>query len=354
MNQLENNFSTTPKDLSCSEVYDLIADLAVRETQVLLDNMIHETLAFDTRILSEIEAEGLVKLVLIKQTLIKSSFAFQFKKNFSDFKAIRETGGVLNPASVLQSTELADPGTSDETALLEVVTATYDKAYDYFYPVLTQRLLFCSNRSGSGKSNNPLHIKSLCEAFRYSVDQLKLKSRYRIALYRFFASRVLRNLTSFYRDINQCFIEHNILPHLQLTQVARPVPVDDDPATNAWVSANTICLNARRAAAVEAKAQEPECIDQIEVKDLIDDSVKMKKGDWISIRQNNKIINAKLVWKAENNSRFKFVDRTGKPVCEINNVKLRSDLKSGVISQITTSSVTSGKIQFSVTRKLQD
>jgi hypothetical protein len=75
---------------------------------------------------------------------------------------------------------------------------------------------------------------------------------------------------------------------------------------------------------------------------------KIKKGDWVEIKQRSTKIMAKLTWRAADNSLFIFVDDSGKRVKEIDGTTLNDEIQSGSMKLINSNSVASANCRFSV------
>ncbi|MFT5657134.1 MAG: hypothetical protein ACI9KN_000406, partial [Gammaproteobacteria bacterium] len=223
---------TPPKDIlitgetiSGTAIYDEIKRLAVDELTSMLEKMIELADTFDGWVLSVQDGNRLIKILDSKTRIIKSSFKIKLNKSFTDFETrpkIRFNGNLANN---WQPLNLVAVNENTEFQELDSIIAGYEKTYSNDYYLIIQRLQFCLQRSPISVTEIPLHVKRLYEAFQYSIDSINFETRFKVALYRLFASFVVSRLSPIYEKIDRYFIEHNILPELQSIESS---PQDSD------------------------------------------------------------------------------------------------------------------------------
>ncbi len=154
----------------------------------------------------------LVKLIQHKQRIICSSFAFQLKRNFSEFKT-SDGSSERNDywsASNCDKTELAE---------VESIAARYDEAFKDFDRNILKRLQTCIRRSRARLGDNPLQVKRMCESFHYALDSLDLESADKLALYRLFTDRFIESLGPLYRQIDLFLLGQGMLPEIPAARI---------------------------------------------------------------------------------------------------------------------------------------
>lgn len=215
MSRPDNNATASKNSSSGTEVYELIIDLCKDEMQIMLENMIDTAKSFAEWTLSDTDATHLSQQLFDKKRIIKSSFAFQLEKGFSDFKSIRKTRLHENDSTDWKLLGLSGVNSATEVEELESIIGDFSQLYGDFYKTLIQRLQFCLNRTRAEIDENPMHVQRLCESFQNSIDSLNLETKYNLALYRLFASTTLVKLGPIYRKMERCLLDHNILPRLK-------------------------------------------------------------------------------------------------------------------------------------------
>ena len=215
MSRSDSNSTASKNASSGAEVYELIIDLCKDEIQIMLENMIETAKSFAEWTLSDTDSTHLAQQLFDKKRIIKSSFAFQLEKGFSDFKSIRKTRLHENDSTDWKALGLVGANSATEVEELETIIGDFSQLYGDFYQTLIQRLQFCLNRTRVEIDENPMHVKRLCESFQNSIDSLNLETKYNLALYRLFASTTLVNLGPIYRKMERCLLDHNILPQLK-------------------------------------------------------------------------------------------------------------------------------------------
>ncbi len=232
----QNNNPTTG-----NEVFEQILALNTQGIDLLLKNMFSKLADTSIWDIPEKERKRLIDQIDRKKRIIKSSFVFQLKKNFADFKSIRKTRLHENNARDWQVLGLVGANEREETEALESIISRYESQYETQYRSMARRLSHCINRSRTELQDNPMHVKRLYESFQYSIDSLGLETRHRISLYQLFASTVIEHLEPLYKSVEQCFIEHNVLPDLKSMSKRSPTQESsEEPVSNDSVAISRI------------------------------------------------------------------------------------------------------------------
>ena len=82
--------------------------------------------------------------------------------------------------------------------------------------------------------------------------------------------------------------------------------------------------------------------------------IELREGDWaemVTPRSARKML-IKLAWKAGDLSKYIFVDRSGKRVCELNDAELRKKMASGEIQAINQTGSRSANQNLSTLKRL--
>jgi len=226
---------------SGNEIFEQILTLNTQGIDLLLVNMFDQLAEADNWGLPEKERNRLIEQMDNKKRIIKSSFVFQLKKNFTDFKAIRRTRLHENISSDWHALGLVGVNERDETKALESIISRYEARYETQYQSMAKRLGHCVNRSRTELHDNPMHVKKLYESFQYSIDSLGLETRHKISLYQIFADTVIERLEPLYNSIEQCFIEHNVLPDIKPMSKKPPTQeLNKEPASSNSVAMSRI------------------------------------------------------------------------------------------------------------------
>ena len=380
MNTVSKNFQTFNTSFSGLGVYDDVQDIAIEDITSQLEKMIESSETFEGWALSVKDGTRLVKTLNSRRRIIKSSFKFQLKQNFSNFKSVPKTRFDQSLTRDRHSLKLSGVDLAAEYEVLERIISSGEETYGDFYALACQRFQYCVQRTQISEAENPVHVKRLCEAFQYALDALNLDSKFQIAAYRLFANFVIDNLGLTYKKIDLCLIENNILPDLQL-DTAKPEVLDpvtkteevemdlptkqekhavrENPDVDKEITPNK---KVKSLVIVKPKDQEtPKKSDVIPERLLnkniakeplpvenIDHSANFHKGDWVEVIQKNGTKMAKLVWKADDYSLFIFVDNTGNRIRELNSKQLNKEIEDGSINLVATSSIASNKANFSI------
>lgn len=216
MNSVSESIRIVNSNRSGQDVYDEVQEIAIEGITSQIEMMIESSDTFDGWVLSVKDGTRLVKILNSRKRIIKSSFKFQLKQNFSHFKSVPKTRFDQNLTRDRHSLKLTDADLAAEYQVLKLIIVGCEESYSEFYTLACQRLQHCVQRNYIRESENPVHVKRLCEAFQYSLDALNLDSRFQIAVYRLFSHIVIDNLALTYAKIDQCLISNSILPDLQI------------------------------------------------------------------------------------------------------------------------------------------
>jgi hypothetical protein len=165
------------------------------------------------------EEAPLVKLIKHKQRIICSSFAFQLKRNFADFKSGNTAPAEENGKAGQQEPKVAGARGKADIDAIENITAQYKDAFKDFDRSILKRLQACIKRPRAHIHDNPLHVKRMCESFDNAIDSLDLEAGDKLALQRLFAERLIDSLGPFYRQIDQFLLDHGLLPDIPAARI---------------------------------------------------------------------------------------------------------------------------------------
>ena len=201
------------------DAYAEVANVSKKMISDMLVRMIESADDYSNWSLSKQDSARVVKLIKHKQRIICSSFSFQLKQHFTDFKA--DDGSQSQERSLHDWQRFGLSGTDDQTefAELETITTRYSEAFKEFDRNILKRLQTCTKRAHANLYENPFQVKQLCESFRYAVDSLNLDVSYKIALYQLFADRFIESLGPLYRRIDQLLLERGILPDMATARI---------------------------------------------------------------------------------------------------------------------------------------
>jgi len=211
MSNQENSISGKSSSKSQVDLYEKAKDYWTKEIQGMLDSMIDGVKDINDWLLTAKEIDHLAKQVTDKKGSIKSSFAFQLRKNLNDFKNMRRTRSHRDMAQGWRGTDSVAREGPEQNLEMKSIIKQYGDEYFDINETLFQRLQICVNRSNVGERENPLSIQNLCFSFRNAIDNLNLETKYEAALYRYFASKILSELTPQYRKIDDLLVKQGIL-----------------------------------------------------------------------------------------------------------------------------------------------
>jgi len=190
--------------ISGQDVFTEVANISKKLIGERLVRMIESAGDYQGWTLADEDAAQLVKLIKHKQRIISSSFAFQLKRHFTEFKS---------EFNSKNSTAEAD-GDKAKIDEMESIATRYDEAFKDFDRSILKRLQACIKRSRARIYDNPLQVKRMCESFAYAIDSLNLETHHRLALFQLFADRFIESLGPFYRQIDLLLLEHGMLPDI--------------------------------------------------------------------------------------------------------------------------------------------
>ena len=190
--------------ISGQDVFTEVANISKKLIGERLVRMIESAGDYQGWTLADEDAAQLVKLIKYKQRIISSSFAFQLKRHFTEFKS---------EFNSKNSTAEAD-GDKAKIDEMESIATRYDEAFKDFDRSILKRLQACIKRSRARIYDNPLQVKRMCESFAYAIDSLNLETHHRLALFQLFADRFIESLGPFYRQIDLLLLEHGMLPDI--------------------------------------------------------------------------------------------------------------------------------------------
>ena len=211
MSRQENNSTDKSSSKPQVDLYEKAKSFWTEEIQGLLDSMVDGVKDISDWLLTANEIDHLVKQIADKKGSIKSSFAFQLRKNLNDFKNMRRTRSHKDMAHGWRGTDSIAREGPAQNPEMKTIIKQYSEEYFDINETLFQRLQICVGRSGVEERENPISVQNLCFSFRNSIESLNLETKYEAALYRYFASKVLSSLAHQYRKIDDLLVKHGIL-----------------------------------------------------------------------------------------------------------------------------------------------
>ena len=199
------------ESISGQDVFAEVANVSKKLIGERLVRMIESAGDYQGWTLADEDAAQLVKLIRHKQRIICSSFAFQLKRNFSEFKSDTAADNGNPEKGKPEVTSAGDKAEIDE---MESITARYEEAFKDFDRSILKRLQACIKRPRARIYDNPLQVKRMCESFAYAIDSLDLETGDRLALLQLFADRFIESLGPFYHQIDLLLLDHGMLPDI--------------------------------------------------------------------------------------------------------------------------------------------
>ena len=193
------------------------ANLGQKLTTNLLQQMIEGSADYRGWGISDNQGARMMKLIMQKQRVICSAFAFQLKQDFFEFKAAHEDAD--KQAARWQHIGLSGSGLRAEIAELQEIVNRYSEAFREFDRSILKRLQACTRRPRAAIYENPLQVKRLCESFQYAIDDLGLETQDKIALYHLFADRFIDKLGPVYERIDRYLLDSGMQPELPLARI---------------------------------------------------------------------------------------------------------------------------------------
>ncbi|MCP4769483.1 MAG: DUF1631 domain-containing protein [Gammaproteobacteria bacterium] len=198
--------------VSDQDAFAEVANVSKKLISERLVRMIESAGDYQGWILADEDAARLVRLIRHKQRIICSSFAFQLKRHFSEFKADSGTSSPDSGKYEWKKLGISSADDKPEIDEMEGISTRYEEAFKDFDRSILKRLQVCIKRPRAHLYDNPLQIKRMCESFRYAIGSLNLETSYKPALYRLFADRFIESLGPFYRQIDLLLLDHGMLP----------------------------------------------------------------------------------------------------------------------------------------------
>ena len=211
MTRQDNNISDKSSAKSLADLYEKAKSGWTEDIQSMLDCMIDGIHDITDWLLTDKEIDQLVQQIEDKKGSIKSSFAFQLRKNLNDFKNMRRTRSHKDIAESWRGTDSLAREGQEQNPELKSIIQQYGEEYSDITETLFQRLQICVDRSNVEEHENPICVKNLCFSFRNSIDNLHLETKYEAALYRYFASKILSELTPQYRKLDDLLVKQGVL-----------------------------------------------------------------------------------------------------------------------------------------------
>ncbi len=211
MTRQDNNISDKSSAKSLSGLYENAKNGWTEDIQSMLDCMIDGIQDITDWLLTDKEMDQLAQQVEDKKGSIKTSFAFQLRKNLNDFKNMRKTHSHKDMVQSWRGTDSLAREGEEQNPELKSIIQQYNEEYSDISETLFQRLQICVGRSGVEEHEHPISVKNLCFSFRNSIDNLHLETKYEAALYRYFASEILSELTPQYRKLDDLLVKQGVL-----------------------------------------------------------------------------------------------------------------------------------------------
>jgi hypothetical protein len=205
--------------ISGEDAFAETSRLSKKLITAMLVRMIESAGSYHGWSLSDQDGTRMVKLIKHKQRIICSSFWFQMKKHFSDFKSSNQASSKGKGAGDWQRLGLSGATETVEIDELKAITSRYSEAFEEFDRAILKRLQTCIKKSRASIYENPLQVKRLCESFQYAIDSLNLEVNYKIALYHLFADRFIEALGPTYRRVDQFLFDSGMLPKIPVARI---------------------------------------------------------------------------------------------------------------------------------------
>ena len=215
----KNNPDSTPS-ASGTEIYDEVQKLATSGMDQLLKRFFSKLSETTFEHLSSRDTDRLIAQITRKEDIILSSFLFNLKNNFADFKVSRQFRFQQIPAANDQVLGLVGTNQYSEFNEIESIVSRFDHKYTPFYVSLADHLANSINRDEVDGLDNPLHAKNICFIFQSAISSLNLVNAQKVALYKVFANLVIERLEPLYIELQECFIRH------QPVENPNPMPID--------------------------------------------------------------------------------------------------------------------------------
>jgi len=135
----------------------------------------------------------------------------------------------LGVGSVTDNSDDGDDGDEGELTLIELddledsiaIDNIISRARPHFEDDLfavTERLKLVLKRKDLGQDENPLDPRAVCDSFHSASQLLDSDIQVKLIFYKLFERYVIKNLGHFYREVNELFVEKNVLPGFKADQ----------------------------------------------------------------------------------------------------------------------------------------
>ena len=201
------------KRFALKELHDLIrvlmenVDDALFDLSEKVDNDRERTMYFDA-----------MRLVRLKRQGIEEGFDDAMQQAFDDL--ILERGSrKSSPADSgeLELSLVAHDEIEDQLAIDSMISRARPQFEDELF-ALRERLRTVLHRKEIDPELNPFDPKAICESFHQACSVLDTEIEVKLILYKLFDKFVMRSLDSFYRRINDYFVQKGVLPELKAAQ----------------------------------------------------------------------------------------------------------------------------------------
>ncbi len=240
MTATRENKPVTASPASGNEIFEQVQTLSSQGIDQLLKDYFSQLASAKFHHLSVKDSKRLIVRIERKQEIIHSSFLFQVKNNFADFKASRKSRRHQSISTDRQLLGLVGTNEYAETEELESLVLRFEERYSKYYRSIGEHLARCVHRSHVEPLENPLHVKCLCLSFQNAIESLSLVIAQKIALYKLFADIVIDRLEPLYKSLEQCFIEHDNAANIK---TMTDTPSSQKPTTQSTPGNSSVAMS---------------------------------------------------------------------------------------------------------------
>ncbi len=215
MTASRKNKPVTALSTSGSEIFEQIQSLSSQGIDLLLKDFFNRLASARFHHLSVKDSLRLVAQIERKRELIHSSFHFQLKSNFADFKASRKSRRSASSSMDRQLLGLVGTNEYAESEELDSIASRFEQRYSQYYQSIAEQLGHCVNRSHVEVHENPMHVQCLCLSMQNAIESLNLVIAQKIAVYKLFAEIVVERLELLYKSLEECFKAHHMEPEVK-------------------------------------------------------------------------------------------------------------------------------------------
>ena len=213
------------------EIYEKVQKLTTQAFDQLLKSFFSELSNTTFQHLSAKDTDRLIAQVQRKQDIIHSSFLFQIKNNFADFKASRQFRFQQNTSTNDQVLGLVGTNQYTELEELESIVSRFQQKYSQYYISIADQLALSIDRQEVDALDNPLHARHLCLSLQSAISTLNLVIAQKVALFKVFANLVIEQIEPLYIDLQECFINHQPIANLNPMPIEKINPEDEKNTT---------------------------------------------------------------------------------------------------------------------------